>query len=317
MKRLNFEEIKGITFGALSITKEEDGIHFYKCTAKQNEVWANLSDDLGRGALTTSGVRFDFLTNSEHIRFSASSGGKFEIWVDGLLKEQIKSKGANEGISVANIELGKGEKRVIFAFPSHSIGVLDFFEIDDNSFVTPSQHDKKILFLGDSITQGWDAFYDTLSYAYRTSMYFDADSIIQGIGGAPYHKSAFDMDIAYDPDIVIVELGTNDYLRYRNVEIVINGAKEYLSLVKQKFADKRIVVITPTWRADMDKEPLKGNFLPIRDGIEKAAIDLNFEVVDGFKLLPHIEEFFADGYLHPNDNGFSLYAANLIKALTK
>lgn len=316
MRKLSFNEIKEITFGALDIIKQNDGIHFYKCTEKQNKAWANLSKELGERALRTTGIRFHFITNSSKIQFSVSSGNKFEIWINGLLKQQILID-EPESKRITDIELGEGEKNVMIAFPSHTTGILDFIEVEDNSYITPNKFSKKMLFIGDSITQGWESQFDTLSYAYRTGMHFDADFVIQGIGGASYYKSTFDMDIAYDPDTIIVAFGTNDYYLYHSVELVVGAAKEYLSLVKERYGDKRIVVITPIWRADMDEEPLKDNFLPIRDGIEKVAKDLELEAVDGFKLVPHLRKFYADNFLHPDDNGFGLYAENLIKELKK
>ena len=40
-------------------------------------------------------------------------------------------------------------------------------------------------------------------------------------------------------------------------------------------------------------------------------------VVSGWNLVPHLPEFFEDEYLHPNDQGFSLYAENLYKQISK
>lgn len=34
-------------------------------------------------------------------------------------------------------------------------------------------------------------------------------------------------------------------------------------------------------------------------------------------LVPHLRKFYADSFLHPDDNGFGLYAENFIKYLTK
>lgn len=314
MKILSFEEICKITFGALDIKQESDGIHFYKCTEKQNKAWTALSHDLGVRALTTTGIRFDFITDSKILKLAAVSGNKFDIWINGLLQEQILMDDLSDRIS--NVNLGDGEKRVMIAFPSHTTAVLSSVEIEEKSFLKPSKFDRKMLFLGDSITQGWESEYDTLSYAYRVGMNFDADFVIQGIGGAYYHKSTFDTDIKYEPDTVIVALGTNDYFSYHDVGLVIDASREYLSLVKQRYSDRRIVVITPIWRADKDEESLANKFMPIRKGIEKEALNLGLEVVDGFKMVPHIGKFFADGFLHPNDMGFGIYADNLIQYLT-
>ena len=41
----------------------------------------------------------------------------------------------------------------------------------------------------------------------------------------------------------------------------------------------------------------------------------NVTVIEGMPLVPHLPEFYADGYLHPNDSGFLLYGSNLLKAM--
>lgn len=52
---------------------------------------------------------------------------------------------------------------------------------------------------------------------------------------------------------------------------MVVDAKDYLYLVKERYVNRRIVVITQIWQADMNEEPLKGNFLPTRDGNEKSG----------------------------------------------
>ena len=66
--RLSFDQIKSVTVGALSVKREDDGIHFYKCTEKQIDAWYRQREGLGNGARTTTGVRLDFITNSEKIQ---------------------------------------------------------------------------------------------------------------------------------------------------------------------------------------------------------------------------------------------------------
>ena len=45
----------------------------------------------------------------------------------------------------------------------------------------------------------------------------------------------------------------------------------------------------------------------------RAAVKVydNMEVISGFGLVPHDEAYYADLRLHPNDEGFSHYFANL------
>jgi hypothetical protein len=40
-------------------------------------------------------------------------------------------------------------------------------------------------------------------------------------------------------------------------------------------------------------------------------------VINGVNLTPHLEEFFSDKYLHPNDLGFSVYTENLYNEILK
>ena len=41
----------------------------------------------------------------------------------------------------------------------------------------------------------------------------------------------------------------------------------------------------------------------------------NIAVIRGFDLIPKEEKYFADSYLHPNDEGFAHYAENLYDAI--
>lgn len=315
MKRLTFDEIKNITFGAVKITEEADGVHFFKCTDKQNEAWKALSEVLGTRALTTTGVHMEFYTDSKTLRFSFIQGGKFDIWIDGVLMHKINMNQFRDEGKIPEIALGEGEKRVMLALPSHSTGVLSFIEVDDGAFVRAAEFKTKMLFIGDSITQGYNADYDSLSFAYRTAMFFDAEYVIQGIGGAFYHESTFD-EIPFDADTVIIAYGTNDFSRSKSIDEIYGHADKFLAQVKDYYAGKRLVALSPIWRAD-DQDRACGSFKQACDAVKKAAELNGFEVIDGMTLVPHITEFFKDAHLHPNDLGFGLYAENLIKALNK
>lgn len=314
--KLTFEQIKGITVGAVNIREEENGIHFYKCTDKQNEAWDKLSETLGTRARTTTGVRLDFVTNSQKMTVKAK-GGKFEIYVDGLMRVQHVLSDFTEFTEEFCAPLGdkKDTYRVTVVFPSHGIGVLESIELDDGATFTRPEYDTKILFIGDSITQGWNSKYDTFSYAHRVSRFFNANSVIQGIGGAFYHETTFD-HIDFDPDSVVVAYGTNDFGRYKTYDEFRGHVKAHLALLAKEYAGKKIFVLSPIWRSDLQERPM-GTF----DGARQIVIDeaeaLGLIHIDGLKLVPPMKEFFADAHLHPNDEGFSHYAENLVKEMQK
>ena len=305
--KLTFDEIRALTHGADHITEEADGLHFHKCTERQETAWQAAGTPAGI-IFATTGVHLEFSTDAEAIDFEAPSGGKFEIWVNGLFYRQILANELRAAGETPSLSLEPGVKQIMLALPSHTVGVLSSLSLEGATFVQPVAHEKKMLFLGDSITQGWDSKHDTLSYAYRTAMALGADFHICGIGGGRYLPATFDR-IAFDPDIVVLAYGTNDFdSRHRTVEENVANIKGYFDSVKEAYGNRRVVVITPIWRAHKDAEWHR----IARTSIANAAIEHGFEVVDGEGLFPKDTDFFADGSTHPNDLGYSIYAERLI-----
>ena len=313
--KLTLEEIKTITAGAVRIFEKDGAFRFHKCTEKQVDAWYKESDTLGYRAEATTGIRLDFYTNSDNIAFYVKRGGKYEVKIDGLITHQYLEGESerNYRVSLVIPQKPMGQrKRVTVVFPSHSIGIISSLELDDGAYFEPVNTAKKLLFIGDSITQGCASFYDSLSYAYRVTDYFDADSVINGIGGAYYLTGSFDTP-DFDPDAVFLAYGTNDYFHYRDEEKRDRMAREYLDLIKEAYGKKKVFVISPIWRANDKCEVLGENFHAFRLYIEKLARERGFFVIDGLSLVPPQPRMYNDKYLHPNDLGFSLYAENLIK----
>lgn len=314
MKKLCIDEIKMITTGAADVRFEDGAFKFDKCTEKQINAWYAVNDTLGMRARTTTGIRLDFHTDSESFGFKVASGGKFEVLIDGVLRSRFTPKDGDE-ISVPLLDMtGKRKEsfRVTLVFPSHSIGSLEYVSVDDGAYVKPHEYSTKMLFIGDSITQGHNSYYDTLSYAWRVSLYYNASSIINGIGGAFYEPETFDVP-DFDPDTVIIAYGTNDATRFPKFGDMHVRVKGYLDFVKNAYGDKRVIVISPIWRATADGKNMGEDFERKRAMVENEAHVRGFEVLSGLSLVPPLNEMFADRYLHPNDLGFGVYAENVIK----
>ena len=314
--RLTLEQIRSVTTGSLRTEQKEDGIRFFKCTQKQIDAWHRRSDFLGVGAETTTGVRLDFHTTSKSIAFRASQGNKFELFVDGLLRKQFLMNAAeNRTVSYPLTDpLGDSKEsvRVTLHLPSHEVGILDWIELDDGAALTPHVFDCKMLFIGDSITQGWQSEFDTNSYAYRVSRHFNANSVIQGIGGAYYCTDTFDA-LPFDPDTVIVAYGTNDFGFYKTTDEMRTQAAAYLSLVANEYAGKRIFVISPIWRGTQSM--IMGSFAQCRTVVKEESERLGLFHVDGLSLLPPLPTMYVSDLLHPNDLGFASFAENFIPQL--
>ena len=315
--KLTLEQIKRITVGALRIWEEDGAFCFAKCTSKQVEAWYKRRQTLGERAETTTGIRLDFHTNSATFAFTPVQETKYEIYIDDILTYAY-SKADFAVERQKQIELDGKEHRITLYFPSHDRGVLETVEIDDGAMLVPHKFDCKILFIGDSITQGWEAKWDSLSFAYQVSRFFNAESVIQGIGGAYYHDTTFDKDIEYDPDIVIVAYGTNDWGNtYESMDIARMHCAKFLEQVVARYGDKKLFGILPIWRADAETPTKMGMFEDCLCYIQEELVRHGMIVIDGQMMTPHIKDFYADGYLHPNTKGFGIYALHLIKELQK
>ena len=313
--KLSESTLRNITFGAPRIETQADGLYFYRCTPKQIAAWEALSPVLGFRAKCTSGVRFDFHTDSTRLLLAAAQGEKFDILIDGVLTTQFIFNHEKHR-ELFGLELGEGEKRVTIIFPSHENGgVIRYLELDDGATVTPHVYDKKFLFIGDSITQGWNTVYDSNSYAHLVARHFNADCLINGIGGAYFHETVFDR-IDFEPNDVFIAYGTNDFSHHVSLETLRHHCSSFFDQAIAAYPDATIHVIAPIYRTDLQKVRKMGSWQQCRDLIFEEVRKRGLHLIDGYKLVPHLPEFFADT-VHPNDLGFAAYAENLIKELTK
>ena len=315
LMKLTFEQIKEITVGAVSIWEEENGVHFGKCTKAQIEAWRIVEAGLVNNAIPTTGVRFDFHTNSSFVKVCFNSFGKYEVKINGIFKKQYLFTRESENKEII-IELDgeNAENHLVIVLPNHfEAGVVASFEVSDGAYVRPHVFDRKILFVGDSITQGFNSIYNLSSYAYLISDYLNADSVIQGIGGSRFSPSTV-LETGYKPDIVFIAYGTNDFAFVSSLAKMEKNAREYITKLQALYTGAKFFLITPIWRMDEDKIREMGTFKEARACIKCVAEKLSVEVIDGYDLIPQLPEFMADS-IHPNDLGFSLYALNVLKQL--
>ena len=315
--RLTFEQIRSVTAGAVRVWETHEGIRFSKCTEGQLAAWYTMKDDLGKRAETTTGVRLDFYTSSKELELSAYGGNRFELHLNGLYVATLPMQKLWDEGKTALYDLTpyhkNGECRVTVIFPSHAVGVLDGLCLSDGSILRRPDYDVKLLFIGDSITQGYDSGKDSHSYAWRVTRMLNAESVIHGVGGGRFDPSLFD-SIPFDPDCVIVAFGTNDFNKHPTYELLRQNARDFLALTAREYEKKRRYVITPIWRARSTTMPM-GEFEVAREIIAKEAASLGFAVIDGMELVPHSSEYYADEWLHPNAEGFALYAENLVREM--
>ena len=310
--KLDLEKIKEITVGALFV-REVDGVfRFTRFTSEQIKAWDRTG--FVAGARTSTGIFLSFITNSTFVSFQPSTSGKYELRVD----DELVISSAN-ALEERSVYLDGEEHEIMLALPAHGgAGNNGFISLSvrDGAFVRPTEKKKKIFFVGDSITQGWGTENDTNSYAYRLTRHYKADALNISIGGSVFNPDIFDDTIDFEPDIITVAYGTNDWARGYDGETYAKNCEGLLAKIHNRYPSTKKYCLTPLWRSNEDATTSAGTLEDCRQIITAIAQKYGFTVIDGKDLVPHSPVYFIDG-LHPNDAGYAIYAKNLIAELDK
>lgn len=310
--KLTLEQIKSITVGAVNVYEEDTKFHFRRFTDRQLKVWAQVSDHIRDNSYGTAGCRLSFYTDARNMILGVGNGTKLEIFIDGLPAEAFQLTEPRR----LPIALGDGEKHVEILLPNYTEAILTSLVLDEGAYIRPYTYSRKFLFLGDSITQGSQSSRDSFCYVNRVTHYFDAQCMNLGIGASTMTPDTLE-DVGYDPDAVFIAYGTNDFNVRPSIEELEAHCKEYFDRVQKMYPNKKIFYISPLWRAEKDLLRKTGTLDQCRERLIYQCEAHGFIHIDGYTLVPHMPFYFKDGYLHPNDLGFSYYAENLIKFLTK
>lgn len=309
------DDIRALTVGALAIEEQEDGFHFFRLTEKQRKVWSRLGYHFAVRATATCGVRLDFVTDARSLTFSCAAGN-YELHIDGLLRSKHLLEADGTVICPLCDPLGNAQKeyRVTLYLPSHTAGILRDVTLEGATYARPCEYDCRLLMIGDSITQGWESEYDSMTYAYALSRALNANSVNQGVGGACYDENTLDT-LPFDPDIVTVAYGTNDYDMRPSTDEMRAHVCAFLDGIASLYAGKKIFVLSPIWRDRRDAK--MGRFEDCRAVVIEEAARRHMIHIDGLKMVPPIPSLFSDEYLHPNALGFAYYAENVVREIKK
>jgi lysophospholipase L1-like esterase len=313
--KLTNEELKKIYCGALYFEETEDGY------LKANQYTKAQMDYFEKAFLmwfercdASSAKTIEFKTSARKVSFEYKiiwkcSEDSIELAIDGLATEIAYLKDIDMEGSIS-WDMPEGEKNVTIYLPSDATILIRNFEID--STYESIQKNEKVLWLGDSITQGYGPLRSYQTYVSVANRVLNYDILNQGIGGYVYDKNSLMKMEGYNPDKIIVALGTNQYGDENGPQVV----REYYETLIGIYGEAiPILVITPLWRGDnLEGVPTLEKFCAtIREIVGKYK---NIKVVDGFKMVPHLEEYYLDN-LHPNGLGTEVYGRNLVEEIRR
>lgn len=308
-------ELQNIYFGAYSFDEKDGYLMSYQYTKEQIAYFKEAFEFWYERCTASTAKTLEFTTDARNISFDykffwKGSEDSFELCVDGLITDIRYVKDIHEEGTI-KFELPEGSKDVIIYLPADATAGIKNFEADAS--VMPADKSEKVLWLGDSITQGYGPDRSAETYVSVANRLLNYDIINQGIGGYIYDKKSLMKMEGYTPDKIIVALGTNQFW----TEDGRKAVEEYYEALTGLYGnDIPILCISPIWRGDIPVDA-RPKFTEFCNTVKEIAGRYrNATVVDGFKLVPHLPEYYKDN-LHPNCLGAETYGRNLVEVIRK
>jgi len=205
--------------------------------------------------------------------------------------------------------------------PDQDWSNLNRYKLDNTQLGSPLEHEKRVVFMGNSITQGWSVLFPE---------FFEGKHYItRGISGqtTPQMLIRFRADvIALEPKVVLILAGINDIAGNTgpsDVTMITNNIMSMAELAKNNNIHVIISSILPakdfSWKPGMNPPP---KILAVNTIIEKFANDNGMIYLDYYSSMVDEDnalkkEYGYDG-VHPNKEGYqvmSLLAEDAINGI--
>lgn len=309
---LHNSEITSLFHGVLSVVFLDDGFILPRRSIdKQIKYVGTVREDYEKKLQFATSVTLEFSTDAKRFSFEyfydnvLDLRGGIDVWVNGKLHKIFYADNTHKGI--VQLDLDDGEKEIVVYFPCEKQTKIRNICIEGNWHCIP-QRKEKLLVMGDSITSGVGCDVTSYSYINVFNREFCSELLNQAMGGYIFDDGFLMPLDDYQPDKILIALGTNQYQNAEKCE-KIEKFFEKLALI---YPNVPTLVITPIWRLDNEAGiPAlieTANFIK-----EICARYKTITIVNGFDMLPPDNVFFADR-LHPNSFGGKLYGEALSKA---
>lgn len=311
--KLSSKTLKGLFKGALYFREEKGYLTAFRYNKSQLDYMADPSYDWGwrMRAKFTGCVRIEFKTNAKAISFDYLASeiheraNTIDLFVDGELVK-VHKIGENKRGRV-EFSLKEGDKLACIYMPCECELAIKNFTIDGN-YKSVKQKGKKLLILGDSITQGAGVEMSSFAYANVLQRETGYNVVAQGIGGYRFEPKDLTIVEGFEPDKILVFLGTN---WYESLAYDYEGStREYFKKLKELYPSTPILEITPIWRKNVDID----RFNWCIEVVKSACRENGIPYLDGFELVPNVDECFSDG-VHPNALGAYLLGTRIAKII--
>lgn len=212
------------------------------------------------------------------------------------------------------------------------ISLIFFLTLSCQSPGNISQEERiSVACIGDSITYGIGIKKRiNNSYPYRLSKYLGEEfqvvnfgvngSTLLRNGNKPYvNTTAYKKALKYNPDIVIIKLGTNDskIKNWKYKENFTTDYKEFIESFNKLTTNPEIYICLPvpafSYNFGIRNEIIYDEIIP---RIREVALNCKVELINLYDPLLEYEKYFPDS-IHPDKYGAEVIAAHVYESIIK
>ncbi len=307
-------EQKAFFHNCLFVEEAAGGLIPRRFTQPQQEYWDSMGEVRAARARSCAGITLRAVTSAEEVSFSyqilSHCGEKlaFDLYENGRLTDSVVhlASGGRGNVCFRRVFSGEGEVLIYLPFTAELlINNLDFGE--GGRAVSPDIFSGRVLWLGDSISQGMHASHPSQTLTAILGRRWNMEIINQGVGGCGFKDICRDFLYGdWKPEKMVILLGTNDtgpaLTQWDTYSQRLKGCLEEICNI---FQPENIRMITPFWRADCIKPEIGEPFEKICGLIRGEGRRLGIPLTEGAEVSPHCGDFYYDLRLHPNDMGFA------------
>ncbi len=323
MRALSNDEIFDYSVGSTYYELAEGGIELFRFNKTDAAFWKDLDNKLcSDGSYTRflcpAGIKISLITDAAKLSLrchvterQARDFASIDIWVDGKFLYAPSLEG--EIITGEFALPGTGEKRVDIYLPQCRPTVIENISLSEGATAKAAPKRKRLLAIGDSITQGMTAENPSLSYANVLAREFDMDLSNLGVGGWKFIPESIVEPMTPTPDLITLAYGTNDF----SASFPFEQMEKYLEKLVSFYPQTPIFVFAPLYRIAIENnQNAAGDTIQTyRDKIKKAVEGYtNMHFISHEGLVPETQTLFADN-LHPNNGGMIIYGTQAAAAI--
>lgn len=324
--KLTYDQLCSACTGAVAVKEQEDGlIYFQRMHQAQLDAALARSEAYYTRGRSNAGVKLTFRTDSTSLflDLNASPGtmsffaadilvnGKLIGSVDNTSHVEvptfISSRQYDFGDYSGQFDLGPGEKTVRVHLPWGPVTRIRELSLDDGASFAPVIPEKKVLFYGDSITQGMNCLHPSRTYSARIADALGMAEYNKAIAGTTAFPGMAAVRETFTPDVIVAAYGTNDW-SLTDKDTFRRDYRAMLEHIQENYPGVPVFALTPIYRAAMNEFRPFGAFCQVGNIIRQIAADFaQVTVIDCFPFIPCDKYCFGDGTLHPNECGFDYY----------